>query len=171
VRSNERTDESIDQIASFIEYVSRLALSDRVHERQAGAARLVTQSELVALRAVVRYGPLTFGELAQRLRLDRTTVSRLAGRLCDLALIGREPDAADKRKVWLQTTPAGRELLVSLTDMTREYYEVATSDWTNEERTAAGEMLAHLQDCLLRLEFDPDGRATGVAPRVETRIA
>jgi DNA-binding MarR family transcriptional regulator len=168
VRSNDRTDGSIDQVASFIEYVSRLALSDRVQQRLAGAARVVTQSELAALRVVARTGPLTFSDLAERLRLDRTTVSRLAGRLHDLELIGREPDAADKRKVWLQATSEGRELIASLADVTRQYYEVATSDWTHEERAAAGEMLARLQDCLLRLQFDTDGRATGLAPRVDT---
>ncbi len=80
--TNDGADEAaIEQIAAFIEYVSRLALSDRVQQRLAGAAQLVTQSELAALRSVDRHGPLTFGDLAQRLGLDRTTVSRLAGSL------------------------------------------------------------------------------------------
>jgi len=163
VRSQKRTEGAIDQIASFIEYVSRLALSDRVQQRLAGAARIVTQSELAALRAIARHGPLTLGEVAQRLRLDRTTVSRLAGRLYELELIRRQPDAADRRKAWLEATPAGHGLLVGLEGVTRQYYEVATSEWTRAERTAAGEILARLQHCLLRLEFDADGRAIGLA--------
>lgn len=167
----QRTDRSIDQIASFIEYVSRLALSDRVHQRVAGAARVVTQSELAALREVARHGPLTFGDLADRMRLDRTTVSRLAARLHDLDLVRREQDDNDKRKVWLEVTPPGQEMLASLARRTHEYYDVATASWTRDERTAAGEMLARLQDCLARLEFDADGRAMGVAPRSETRSA
>lgn len=158
-------DRSIVQIASFIEYVSRLALSERVHQRVAGAARVVTQSELAALREVARHGPLTFGELAERLKLDRTTVSRLASRLHELDLVSRTHDADDKRKVWLQVSPAAREMLGSLADVTHEYYDVATADWTPAERAAAGEMLARLQDCLLRLEFDADGRAIRVASR------
>ncbi len=168
MRIQKRTEESIDQIASFIEYVSRLALSDRVQQRLAGAARIVTQSELAALRAVARHAPLTLGELAQRLRLDRSTVSRLAGRLQELELVRREPDAADKRKAWLEATPAGRGLLVGLDGVTRQYYEVATAQWTRAERAAAGDILARLQDCLLRLEFDADGRAIGLG-HAETR--
>jgi len=163
VRSQKRTQESIDQIASFIEYVSRLALSDRVQQRLAGAARIVTQSELAALRAVARHGPLTLGDLAERLRLDRTTVSRLAGRLQELELVGRQPDTADRRKAWLEATLAGRGLLVGLEGVTHQYYEVATSEWTRGERAAAAEILARLEDCLRRLEFDTDGRAIGLA--------
>jgi DNA-binding MarR family transcriptional regulator len=160
-------DRSVEQIASFIEYVSRLALSARVHQRVAGAARVVTPSELAALREVARHGPLTFGELAERLELDRTTVSRLAARLYDLALVSRVPDHDDKRKVWLQSTPAAGAMLASLADVTHDYYDVATADWSPAERAAAGEMLARLQDCLLRLEFDADGRAIGLAPRAD----
>ena len=158
-------DRSVEQIASFIEYVSRLARSDRVHQRVAGASRVVTPSELTALREVARHGPLTFVDLAERLKLDRTTVSRLAARLYDLELVGRVQDHDDKRKVWLQATPAGTAMLGSLADVTHEYYDVATAEWSAAERAAAGEMLARLQDCLLRLEFDGDGRAIGVAPR------
>jgi DNA-binding MarR family transcriptional regulator len=164
VKSRTPTDESVDQIAAFIEYVSKLALSDRVQQRLAGAARLVTQSELGALRAVARFGPLTSGELAARLGLDRTTVSRLAGRLQELELVRREADEADKRKAWLEVTPAGRELLAGLEGVSRQYYEVATSDWTPEERAAAGAMMARLQHSLLRLQFDTDGRAVGLRP-------
>ena len=157
-------DRSVAQIAAFIEYVSRLALSDRVHQRVAGAAS-VTPSELSALREVARHGPLTFGQLAERLRLDRTTVSRLASRLHEIGLVSRVQDADDKRRVWLQTTPAGVEMLGSLSNVSHEYYAVATADWSSDDRAAAGEMLARLQDCLLRLEFDADGRAVGVAPQ------
>lgn len=153
-------DPAIEQIAAFIEYVSRLALSDRVQQRLAGAAQLVTQSELAALRSVDRHGPLTFGDLATRLGLDRTTVSRLAGSLQERGLIAREADAHDKRKAWLAVTDDGRALLDGLNGVSRQYYEVATAEWTPEERAAAGAMLDRLRHDLLRLQFDPEGRAS-----------
>lgn len=153
-------DPAIEQIAAFIEYVSRLAVSDRVQQRLAGAAQLVTQSELGALRQVDRHGPLTFGDLAVRLGLDRTTVSRLAGSLQERGLITREPDEHDKRKAWLAVTPDGRALLDGLSGVSRQYYEVATAEWTAEERAAAGAMLDRLRHDLLRLQFDEIGRAS-----------
>lgn len=154
------SDASIEQIAAFIEYVSRLALSDRVQQRLAGAARVVTQSELSALRSVAKHGPLTFGDLATRLGLDRTTVSRLAASLQDQGLVAREADARDKRKAWLEVTDAGRTLLDGLNGVSRQYYEVATSEWTPEERAAAGAMFDRLRHDLLRLQFDEAGRAS-----------
>ena len=78
--------------------------------------------------------------------------------------MGRKADTADKRKAWLDVTDAGRELLAGLEGVSRQYYEVATSDWTPEERVAAGALMARLQDSLLRLQFDADGRAAGVRP-------
>jgi DNA-binding MarR family transcriptional regulator len=162
---------AIEQIAAFIEYVSRLALSDRVQQRLAGAAQVVTQSELAALRSVGRYGPLTFGDLATRLGLDRTTVSRLAASLQEQALITREADEHDKRKAWLAVTPAGRALLDGLNGVSRQYYEVATSEWTAEERAAAGAMLDRLRHDLLRLQFDDAGRASHLDPFDEQKSA
>ena len=159
-RSSPQSDESIEQIAAFIEYVSRLALSDRVQQRLAGATRVVTQSELAALRSVAKHGPLTFGDLASRLGLDRTTVSRLAASLQDPGLVAREADARDKRKAWLEVTDAGRTLLDGLNGVSRQYYEVATSEWTPEERAAAGAMFDRLRHDLLRLQFDEVGRAS-----------
>lgn len=159
-RQTQNDDPAIEQIAAFIEYVSRLALSDRVQQRLAGAAQLVTQSELAALRSVDRHGPLTFGDLAQRLGLDRTTVSRLASSLQERGLVTREADEHDKRKAWLAVTPEGRSLLDGLHGVSHQYYEVATAEWTPEERAAAGEMLDRLRHDLLRLQFDEIGRAS-----------
>jgi DNA-binding MarR family transcriptional regulator len=163
-------DPAVGQIAAFIEYVSHLALSERVHQRVAGSAR-VTPSERAALRDIARHGPLSVAQLAERLRLDRTTVSRLASRLHELGLVSRTQDADDKRKVWLQVTPDGERMLASLGEVSHQYYDVATADWSPEDRAAIGELLARLQDCLLRLEFDTEGHATRVAPPREARIA
>lgn len=164
-------DPAIEQIAAFIEYVSRLALSDRVQQRLAGAARLVTQSELATLRAVDRHGPLTFGDLAHRLGLDRTTVSRLAASLQEQGLIAREADADDKRKAWLQVTDTGHTLLGGLNGVSRQYYEMATSEWTPEERATAGAIFDRLRQDLLRLQFDDEGRASRLTPVDEQKSA
>jgi DNA-binding MarR family transcriptional regulator len=159
------TDPTVEQIAAFIQVVSRLTLSDRVQDRFAGATRLVGRSELFALRALNRLGPLTYRDLAKRLSLDPTTVSRLAGHLLELDLVERETDEADKRKAWLRLSPTGAKVLGDVEEVYLGYYEVAISEWTPEERAAARRVLARLQDDLVHLEFDDAGRATRVAPR------
>ena len=159
-------DVPIEQITAFINYVSRLATSTEVRRRIAEAAeRLVTPSELDALRVVGAAGPMTFTGLAETLELDRTTISRTAGRLLELGLLRRETDRDDKRKAWLEVTPAGHSMLDQMQTVSKHYYKIATSEWTEDERSDLGRMLERLQDCLARLDFDEHGWAIGLKPR------
>jgi DNA-binding MarR family transcriptional regulator len=170
-RKTERQEPTITEIAAFIQVVSRMALSDRVQDRFAGATRTVGRSELDALRTLNRLGSLTYGDLADRLGLDRTTVSRLAGRLLELELVERESDESDKRKAWLHLTSAGAKVLQGVEDVYLGYYEVAISQWTPDERAEARRVLSRLRHDLTHLEFDDTGRATSVAPRQDSKSA
>ncbi len=161
--SEKHLDPTIDEIAAFVQAISRLTLNSRVQQRFAGTTNLVSPSELSALRALERHGRLTYRELAGRMNLDPTTVSRLASHLLDLGLVSRDADEADRRKLWLALTPDGASILAEVESVYLEYYEVAISDWTSEERDAARTVLAKLRESLLSLKFDDRGRAVGVA--------
>jgi DNA-binding MarR family transcriptional regulator len=153
------------EISAFITYVSRLATSDAVRRRVAGAAeRLVTPAESAALRAVADTGPVTFKGLAEHLELDQTTISRTANRLLEIGLVARATDPDDRRKSWLTVTPDGDDMLHRLQHVATQWYEVAISDWTPDEQRALGDALARFRHDLQRLEFDGEGRAVGLAP-------
>jgi len=157
------TSPPIDEITAFITYVSRLATSDAVRRRVAGAAeRLVTPAESAALRAVADAGPLTFKGLAAHLELDQTTISRTANRLLEEGLVARETDPEDRRKAWLTITADGDQMLHRLQHVATQWYEVAVSEWTDAERRALGDALARFRRDLQRLEFDGEGRAVGL---------
>jgi DNA-binding MarR family transcriptional regulator len=64
-------------------------------------------SEAHALAELARDAPLTQTELARRLRLEKSTVSRLIGQLVDRGWIDREPDPTDRRALRLTLTEAG----------------------------------------------------------------
>jgi hypothetical protein len=155
---------TVVEIAAFIQTISRLTLSRRVQERYAQSTQVVGGSELAALRALNRADSLTYGDLARRLGLDRTTVSRLAGRLLELELVERQNDESDKRKAWLHLTPAGIRVLRGVESVYLGYYEVAIADWNAEERAEARRVLARLRHDLTQLEFDDTGRAIRVKP-------
>jgi DNA-binding MarR family transcriptional regulator len=53
----------------------------------------------------------TIGYLAERLRVQHHSAVELADRLADAALITREPDAADRRRVRLKLTGAAERRL------------------------------------------------------------
>jgi DNA-binding MarR family transcriptional regulator len=153
----------LEEISAFITYVSRLATSDAVRRRVAGAAeRLVTPAESAALRAVADAGPVTFKGLAEHLALDQTTISRTANRLLEEGLVARETDPDDRRKAWLTITADGEEMLHRLQHVATQWYEVAISDWTADEQRALGDAMARFRHDLQRLEFDGGGRAVGL---------
>jgi DNA-binding MarR family transcriptional regulator len=67
----------------------------------------VPVSEAHALTELDRYGPLTQLELAKRLRLEKSTVSRLVNQLTGRGWVRRGKRDGDARLVWLELTDAG----------------------------------------------------------------
>jgi MarR family 2-MHQ and catechol resistance regulon transcriptional repressor len=63
-----------------------------------------------ALEAVVKDGPLTLGELAERLYVDKSTASRIVDALERKGYLGRAPHPMDARALSLSVTPAGTRL-------------------------------------------------------------
>ncbi len=70
----------------------------------------ITVSECYALETLVRFGPLTLGELASRLHLDKSTTSRILRALEEKAYARRAPHAEDRRALSLEASTAGRDL-------------------------------------------------------------
>lgn len=71
----------------------------------------LTPSQLSALAAVERHGPLTLGALAEHEGVAPPTVSRVTAMLEEQALLVREADPKDRRVARVAVTAAGRALL------------------------------------------------------------
>jgi DNA-binding MarR family transcriptional regulator len=67
----------------------------------------VPTSEAHAIGELDRDGPLTQGELGRRLRLEKSTVSRLVAQLTGRGWVRRAERGGDARLVWLELTPEG----------------------------------------------------------------
>jgi DNA-binding MarR family transcriptional regulator len=74
----------------------------------------VPVSEAHALAELAREGALTQLELAGRLNLEKSTVSRLVGQLCTRGWLTRGKRPGDGRLVWLEITDAGRQAAADL---------------------------------------------------------
>ncbi|WP_199723464.1 MULTISPECIES: MarR family winged helix-turn-helix transcriptional regulator [unclassified Micromonospora] len=72
-------------------------------------------------------------ELAQRTRLDPSTVSRSVAALVAHNLVQRRPDPTDKRASLLAITPAGRAALAGTHSWYGEVLDRALADWTPGE--------------------------------------
>ena len=75
---------------------------------------------LLAIKGFPDRDRITIGELAERLQVRHHTAVELAGRLVSNGLAARDPDAADRRQVYLSLTPHGEAVLGQLAAAHRE---------------------------------------------------
>lgn len=99
------------------------------------------------------------GEVAQALRIDRSTATRSVARLEALGLVERRPDRADGRSVVAVATDAGRDLLDRLRGRAVLTLEALYGRFDDDE-------LATLAELLERLVAGIDEVADGASGRV-----
>ncbi len=99
--------------ADLVEVAARLRLSAtrlaRQLRQQSGIG--LTPSQLSALAAVHREGPLTLGALADEERVAPPSVTKVIGKLEEQGLVVKQIDADDRRVCRVATTLAGDALL------------------------------------------------------------
>jgi DNA-binding MarR family transcriptional regulator len=93
-------------------------------------------SEAHALSEVARHQPLSAGELAKRLRLEKSTVSRIIAHLQRRGWVDRTAHATDRRIAVLTLTPAGRQAESELAEARQARLESLVERIPAEERLA-----------------------------------
>lgn len=78
-------------------------------------------------------GPLTQQDLADRLRLQKSTVSRLVDEMCAGDLAARSKNPADQRSVLVDLTPHGRVRAERLEEARRQKFTGLLSQLTADE--------------------------------------
>ena len=115
-----------------------------LHVVDAEAVGQVSLSEIFALHELDAGDGLAQQELASRLRLDKSTVSRLVAGLEARGLLLRERDPDNRRIVRLSITPAGHRMHVDLAAGMHARQECVLAAMTPAERAALGTGLAGL---------------------------
>ncbi|MCB1249265.1 MAG: MarR family transcriptional regulator [Acidimicrobiales bacterium] len=100
------TDAVVDVAAALRLSVTRLA---RQLRQQSDAG--LTPTQLSALAAIERHGPLSPGALAEHERVAAPTVTRVTTYLAEQGLVDRMDDPDDRRAALLVVTRAGRDVL------------------------------------------------------------
>ncbi|GEK21260.1 MarR family winged helix-turn-helix transcriptional regulator [Cellulomonas xylanilytica] len=121
----------------FIQQIARssgfLESVQRPHEH---AGVRLSVSETFALGELVEAGALSQQELAARLGLEKSTVSRLAAGMQERGWISRERDVDDRRLYRLQLTPEGRDVAERVGAELREHHGRLLVRLSAEERAA-----------------------------------
>lgn len=96
----------------------------------------VSLSELFAIHELDVDGPLAQRDLSERLRLDKSTVSRLVAGLVRKGYVERERDPANRRLDRLLVTDAGRRAHREIRAAFHDRHVQVLDEMTDDERAA-----------------------------------
>lgn len=108
----------------------------------------VSVSEAHALMELARTERLSQNELAARLLLEKSTVSRLVGGLVARGWVERERDPTDGRAVRLALTQRGVRAAAEIGEARRRKFDGVLERIPEEERSAVLEALAVLTEAM-----------------------
>jgi len=109
----------------------------------------LTTSQLLVLQLLEPGGELTIGDIAKQVNLSQGTVTIIIDRLEERSLVARKKGKQDKRKVFVEITESGRNMLAQApkllqTTFTENFARLA--EWEQTFLLAALDRVAHLMN-------------------------
>ncbi len=104
------------------------------------------------LRWIEVWGPLRLTDLAERIALDASTVSRRVRDLEGKGLVSRTADVDDQRASLIELAPEGRRFLARAREVHRQVLEEALAGWPTADVQAFGDLLRRFTAALTALD-------------------
>jgi DNA-binding MarR family transcriptional regulator len=108
----------------------------------------VAVAEAHALMELTREEPLLQKDLASRLRLEKSTVSRLVKTLEERGWIGRTKSPHDGRAIELRLTEAGRQIAARLAETRRAKFAQVLEAIPGKKRASVMQALGVLEEAM-----------------------
>ena len=125
-----------------IEGVSSLVRAVRcVEHRQVWPDSGLRRADASVLKVLAKGGEQRGGEIAAKLGVDASVVSRQLSALEGDGLVSRRPDPADARVSLVQLSDAGRDRLEALYAGYAHLLRASLADWNDDEMAAAAAVL------------------------------
>lgn len=127
----------------------RILRATDLNARQLASHGGLTPSQLILLQLVARDGRALPSALARDAHLTQATVTALVDRLCASGLTSRHRDTADRRRIWVEITDAGRERLAQSPDLLQDRFAVgfeSLPDWQQMMIVSSLEQVSALLD-------------------------
>ncbi|MGP4008520.1 MarR family winged helix-turn-helix transcriptional regulator [Streptomyces sp. 4N124] len=152
----------IERALTRITYLSTRA---RQHDRLMALAGVPLDRAAVALlRQVADSEPLRPGELATRLGVEASHVTRTVQQLQKAGYVTRVPDPDDRRAQRIQLTDAGRQAIDKIRDAGARGMQLALGDWSPEELRQLATLFHRMVDDFLSYAIDDESEPDAVAP-------
>ncbi|WP_329213350.1 MarR family transcriptional regulator [Streptomyces sp. NBC_01485] len=144
----------IERALTRITYLSTRA---RRHERLMALAGVPLDRAAVALlRQIADSEPLRPGELAQRLGVEASHVTRTVQQLQKSGYVTRVPDPQDGRAQRIELTDTGRAAVDQVRDAGARGMQQALSDWSPEELRRLATLFHRMVDDFLSHSADEE---------------
>ena len=147
MRASERTELELQERVVALVRVFGLHRPDRTP-----CGQPVSVSEAHALMELARAQPVTQNELAARLRLEKSTLSRLAGQLEARGWIERARDPGDGRALRVRLTEGGEHAARRIGEARREKFATVLAQIPRDERDAVLRALDVLTEAMRAAE-------------------
>ncbi|AZQ39715.1 MarR family transcriptional regulator [Streptomyces cyaneochromogenes] len=152
----------IERALTRITYLSTRA---RQHDRLMALAGVPLDRAAVALlRQVADSEPLRPGELANRLGVEASHVTRTVQQLQKSGYVSRVPDPQDRRAQRIELTEAGRQAIARVRDAGARGMQLALADWTPQELRQLAGLFHRMVDDFLAHAIDEDSEPQQTAP-------
>jgi DNA-binding MarR family transcriptional regulator len=136
---------------SLVDLVAFTNLPRRDEELIAEAGIELDQALFRLLVGIHRYGPISVGELADRMDRDHTTVSRQVAKLAELGLVERRASPADKRVKEAMVTDAGRRVTDALDAARQRLSAPVLEQWSDRDLLELERLMRRFADDLLSM--------------------
>ncbi|MFM9443220.1 MarR family winged helix-turn-helix transcriptional regulator [Streptomyces acidiscabies] len=144
----------IERALTRITYLSTRA---RQHDRLMAVAGVPLDRAAVALlRQVADSDPLRPGELAQRLGVEASHVTRTVQQLEKSGYVTRVPDPRDGRAQRIQLTEAGERAVGRIRAASQRGMQLALQDWTPQELEQLAGLFHRMVDDFLAYAVEED---------------
>jgi DNA-binding MarR family transcriptional regulator len=134
----------VHDLGSALQALGRALVAIKASPQAFGLDPRVDRAAYFILARLTDAGTARMSELAALLSLDLSTVSRQVRSLEDLDLVGRTPDADDRRAYLLTPTDAGRALVADVKEKFSRLVDVALDDWSERDRKTLTTLLGRL---------------------------
>nr|WSY49219.1 MarR family transcriptional regulator [Streptomyces sp. NBC_00886] len=154
----------VTEIERALTRITYLSTRARQHDRLMALAGVPLDRAAVALlRQVADSEPLRPGELAHRLGVEASHVTRTVQQLQKSGYVTRVPDPDDRRAQRIELTEAGRKAVDSVRDAGARGMQMALSEWSTDELQQLATLFHRMVDDFLTYAVDEEGEPEAAA--------
>ncbi|CCK32716.1 MarR-family transcriptional regulator [Streptomyces davaonensis JCM 4913] len=147
----------VTEIERALTRITYLSTRARRHERLMALAGVPLDRAAVALvRQIAESEPLRPGELANRLGVEASHVTRTVQQLEKSGYVSRVPDPADRRAQRIELTETGRAAVARVRDAGARGMQLALADWEPEELRQLATLFHRMVDDFLECAVDEE---------------